>query len=199
MKKRQMREHATAIAKLYGQGLNMREIGERMGNISRQRIQRILVRYPDLYDETKEKRLQLKEAQREQELNAQLLARMQRALDGNLVCVVCGCWILRNTTSGGSPRTCSSGCTADYQKARWAFSGDGYMQTRLGNAKTFLHNPDKYGPSLIAWAQRTLSDNDPGPNRRYTVLDSFADCHPNARLVPFQPSSDSEVETETKG
>jgi len=205
VEKSQIRERAAAIAELYAQGLSMRKIGERLGNISRQSIHKTLTRHPDLYGEAKRKRREMEEeakrkrremedAQREQELNAELLARMQRALEENLKCVVCGSWILRKAVL-----TCSNGCKKDYSTSPWAFSEDAYKRQRINNAKTILRRPKKYGQVHVAWAEKVLSGNDPGPNRRFTFHGSLADRHPNARIIPFQPNSDSGVETETKG
>ena len=206
VEERRRRERAAAIAKLYAQGLSMRKIGERLGNISRQSIHKTLTRHPDLYgeakikrremeEEAKIKRREMEEAQREQELNAELLARMQRALEENLKCVVCDSWILKKTNT----RTCSSSCARDYRKAKWAFSEDAYKRQRINNAKTILRRPKKYGQVRVAWAEKVLSGNDLGPNRRFTIPGSLPDRHPHARLVSFHPSSDSEVKTEAKG
>lgn len=189
MEENERRARVTAFAELYAQGLSFREIGERFGNISHQAVRQFLVTRPDLYWEAKRRRRELEEAQREQELNTRLLARMQRALDNNLVCVVCGCWILRNTSGGGNSRTCSKRCGADYSKAPWVFSEYAYAQHRLSVARTILRKPDEYEPHRVTWARMVLVGDDPGPNRRYMVPGSFPDRHPFARMVPFRPDS----------
>ena len=200
MKRHELEKLASTIGDLYGRELSMTEIAKRpdVNASSRQRVHEILTKHPDIYDAAKRKRRESRESEkirREQELDAKLLARMQRALDEDLRCAVCNSWILRKTKRRYIARTCSIGCAEDYRRAPWAFSEEARMRLRRTVAERVLRYQEKHKPSKIKWAKKVLFGDDPGPNKRYTIPGSFADRHPLALIVELPPNDDSEVDT----
>lgn len=85
-------------------------------------------------------------------------------------CLVCGSWVLRNPTFN----TCSTECAQAWVAARYHIDPERAERHRKACARSYLRRPDKYRPSVLAWAERMLSDNPPPKNRTFHYKDSRA-------------------------
>lgn len=109
------------------------------------------------------------EARLEARRNAREWAELQERVDRGLLCVVCGCWVLRK-----APMTCSPECADAWVAARLQLSPEHHHKHRIAQAKSILRYPEKHKAVEVDWARRMLSDDPPKPVRRWVRKD----CRP---------------------
>lgn len=69
---------------------------------------------------------------------------------------------------------CSAECSRIWGTAKRHLDEESYIRHREANATSILRSPDKYPPSLLAWAGAILGPSPPEPNRRFRVAGSKA-------------------------
>lgn len=160
-------QRAQDFAVLYRNGLTYTQIGAKYG-VSRERVRQVLAKTG--FDGRAAKARANRE-RIEAERLSKCLAVMQRAIDEDRKCTICGAWVLRK----GPAKTCSQACAELLRgDARLYVRPEQREQHRFNVAKSILRNPKGKRPSQIAWAKRMLSDNPPPANRRFSVPGSRA-------------------------
>jgi hypothetical protein len=131
----------------------LQDIGDDYG-VTRERIRQILP-----VGVKQAKKLNQEARRRSDAFNAAC----QRAIDNNLVCVVCSSWILRRASGGVHTITCSPECAEAWLHLR---TFDEFDKHRQQMARTYLANSEKY-PRQQEWAKAMLGPNPPPRNRRW--------------------------------
>jgi hypothetical protein len=152
---------------------SMAEIGRDFG-VSRERVRQWLEKLPPtMRGPAGREKIYWNAARR------QMLVTIIERLNEEIVCAVCGGWVIRRrrgprSTSEAEFPTCSRECAETIEVARWRVSNDLHERHRRYVARSILNHPEGKSVSKIGWAKAMLSDDPPPPNRRFALPDSNA-------------------------